>query len=49
MMSRLTYYNYALCYAEIQKDMDKGPSTKMDDSNMNDIPPYLADSWWVTK
>jgi len=46
MISRLTYFNYALCYAEIQKEMDRGPSSQMDSSNMNDIPPYLADTWW---
>ena len=46
MLSRLTYFNYALCYAEIQKEMDRGPSSKMDSSNMNDIPPYLSDTWW---
>ena len=47
MMSRLTYFNYALCYAEIQKQMDQGPSSEMDSSNMNDVPPYLADTWWT--
>jgi hypothetical protein len=47
MMSRLTYFNYALCYAEIQKEMDVGPSSKMDSSNLNDVPPYLADTWWA--
>lgn len=47
MMSRLTYFNYALCYAEIQKEMDRGPSSKMDDSAVADIPPYLADTWWT--
>jgi hypothetical protein len=46
MLSRLTNFNYALCYAEIQKEMDRGPSSKIDSSNMNDIPPYLADTWW---
>ena len=48
MLSRLTYFNYALCYAEIQKQMDTGPSSKMDQSNLNDVPPYLADSWWIS-
>jgi hypothetical protein len=47
MLSRLTYFNYALCYAEIQKDMEQGPSSQMDDSNLNDVPPYLADTWWA--
>lgn len=47
MLSRLTYFNYALCYAEIQKEMEKGPSSEMDSSNLSDIPPYLADTWWA--
>ena len=46
MLSRLTYFNYALCYAEIQKEMDRGPSSKIESSNLNDIPPYLSDTWW---
>lgn len=46
MISRLTYFNYALCYAEIQKEMDRSPSSQIDSSNFNDIPPYLADTWW---
>lgn len=48
LLSRLTYYSYALCYAEIQKIMDEGPSTQMDTATMSDIPPYLADNWWHT-
>jgi hypothetical protein len=47
MLSRLTYFNYALCYAEIQKEMGRGPSSTMDSSNLNDVPPYLADTWWT--
>jgi hypothetical protein len=46
MLSRLTYFNYALCYQEIQKEMAQGPSSEMDSSNLNDIPPYLSDTWW---
>ena len=46
MLSRLTYFNYALCYAEIQNEMNQGPSSKIDSSSMNDVPPYLADTWW---
>jgi hypothetical protein len=46
MMSRLTYFNYALTYGEIQVLMNEGPSSEMDSSLMNDIPPYLADTWW---
>jgi hypothetical protein len=47
MISRLTYFNYALCYAEIKKEMDQGPSSKMDSTLMADAPPYLADTWWT--
>jgi hypothetical protein len=46
MMSRLTYFNYALTYGEIQVLMNEGPSSEMDSSLMNDVPPYLADTWW---
>ena len=46
ILSRLNYFNYALCYAEIQKLMNEGPSTKMDSSIMNNVPPYLDDTWW---
>ena len=46
MMSRLTYFNYALTYGEIQQLMNEGPSSEMDSSMMDDKPPYLADTWW---
>lgn len=46
MLSRLNYFSYALCYAEIQQLMNEGPSSKLDSSAMKDIPPYLADTWW---
>lgn len=48
MLSRLTYFNYALCYAEIQKEMSRGPSSVMESSNLNAVPPYLSDTWWTT-
>ena len=47
MLSRLTYFSYALCYSEIQQLMGEGPSSKMDSSLMNEVPPYLADTWWA--
>jgi hypothetical protein len=47
MLSRLNYFNYALCYAEIQKLMNEGPSTEMDSGIMNNVPPYLDDTWWA--
>jgi hypothetical protein len=46
MLSRLTYFNYALCYAEIQQLMNEGPSSKMDADSAKNVPPYLADTWW---
>jgi hypothetical protein len=46
MMSRLIYFNYALCYAEIQSLMSEGPSSKVESSETNDVPPYLSDTWW---
>ena len=46
MMSRLTYFNYALAYGEIQQLMNEGPSSEMDSSMVDDKPPYLADTWW---
>lgn len=46
-LSRLYYFSYALCYAEIQKLLNEGPSTEMDEESMTDRPPYLADRWWA--
>jgi hypothetical protein len=47
MLSRLSYFSYALCYAEIQQLMNEGPSSKMDSaSNTVNVPPYLDDTWW---
>jgi len=48
MLSRLNYFSYALCYTEIQRLMNEGPSDRLDSSAMKDIPPYLADTWWST-
>lgn len=46
-LSRLSYFSYALCYAEIQQLMNEGPSSKMDTKVLNTIPPYLHDTWWT--
>ena len=47
MLSRLNYFSYALCYAEIQQLMNEGPSSKMDSTmTSGNIPPYLDDTWW---
>ena len=46
-LSRLNYFSYALCYAEIQQLMNEGPSSKMDSaSTTGNTPPYLNDTWW---
>lgn len=48
MVSRLSYYNYALSYSEISSVMSAGPSTKMDSDDINSSkPPYLDDAWWT--
>jgi hypothetical protein len=46
MVSRLTYFSYALGYAEISDLMGEGPSKKMESGSMS-LPPYLADNWWT--
>lgn len=46
-ISRLNYFSYALCYAEIQQLMNEGPSSKIDSASASgNIPPYLNDTWW---
>lgn len=46
-LSRLNYFSYALCYAEIQQLMNEGPSSKLDSAlATGNIPPYLNDTWW---
>ncbi len=48
MISRLNYFSYALCYAEIQQLMNEGPSSKIESAlNATNIPPYLDDTWWT--
>ena len=47
-ISNMTYYSYALTYSEIQGNMNIGPSSEFDQSNM-DKPPYLIDSWWTQR
>lgn len=47
LISRLNYFSYALCYAEISKLLNEGPSSKLDsDLITTNIPPYLNDTWW---
>ncbi len=46
-LSKLNYFSYALCYAEIQQLMNEGPSSKLQSaSSTGNVPPYLDDTWW---
>ena len=47
LISRLAYAGYALNYEQIDAMVRAGPSTKMMSATQN-LPPYLADDWWVT-
>ena len=48
LVSDLTYFSYALGYAEIQQLMNEGPSTQMASAtDTSDTPPYLDDTWWT--
>lgn len=46
-LSRLNYFSYAICYAEIQELMNEGPSSKLESAvTTSNVPPYLDDTWW---
>ena len=47
LISRLAYAGYALNYEQIDAMVRAGPSTKLVSATQN-LPPYLADNWWVT-
>lgn len=47
LISRLTYFGYALNYDQIDGQVRAGPSTQLVSASQN-LPPYLADNWWVT-
>jgi len=47
LISRLAYAGYALNYEQIDRMVRNGPSTKLVSATQN-LPPYLADNWWVT-
>jgi hypothetical protein len=53
MVSRLTYYSYALNYSQIDDIYRTGPSKNMvkvaQASFSGELPPYLHDDWWVTR
>jgi hypothetical protein len=47
LISRLQYTGYALNYEQIDSLVRAGPSSKLVSATQN-LPPYLADDWWVT-
>ena len=47
LISSLAYTGYALNYEQIDSLVRNGPSTKLVSATQN-LPPYLADNWWVT-
>jgi len=47
MLSRLYYFNYALCYSEINSLMNEGPSTTIANAAQGLTNPYLRDDWWT--
>ena len=47
LISRLQYAAYALNYEQIDSMVRAGPSSKLVSATQN-LPPYLADDWWVT-
>jgi hypothetical protein len=47
LISVLQYAGYAMNYEQIDRQVRAGPSTKLVSATQN-LPPYLADNWWVT-
>jgi hypothetical protein len=47
LISTLAYTGYALNYEQIDRMVRAGPSTRLVSATQN-LPPYLADNWWVT-
>lgn len=47
LVSRLNYCAFALNYEQIDRMVRAGPSSKLVSATQN-LPPYLADNWWVT-
>ena len=47
MVSRLYYFNYALCYSEINALMNEGPSKTLASAQQGMTTPYLKDDWWT--
>ena len=47
LISRLLYSGYALNYEQIDRMVRAGPSSQLVSASQN-LPPYLADNWWVS-
>jgi hypothetical protein len=47
LISRLAYTGYALNYEQLDAMVRAGPSKQLVSATQN-LPPYLADDWWVT-
>jgi len=47
LISTLQYNAFALNYEQIDRMVRTGPSTKLVSATQN-LPPYLADDWWIT-
>jgi hypothetical protein len=47
LISKLQYNAFALNYEQIDRMVRAGPSSKLVSASQN-LPPYLADDWWVT-
>lgn len=45
-LSNLIYTRYALSFSEIKSLYEKGPSSTTQVVTNDQLPPYLADSWW---
>jgi hypothetical protein len=48
MLSRLTYFNYALSYSEINRLLNQGPNSQLASTQSGMTPPYLDDTWWTS-
>ncbi len=49
MISRVKYYGFALNYSQIDALYREGPSKRIESPSFLQQPPYMTDSWWVTK
>jgi hypothetical protein len=49
MISRLKYFAYALSFSQIDSLYSEGASKDIKSASYDFKPPYLHDSWWVTR